>query len=476
MKPPVEEHVSQIRLLEEGKHGIYERYYCLASRLLQPAETLHHFPHPNTPVELALYAQEEGRGEWLRAHGSPRSSRTHPLSYVGLFPSSQIRLPPSVRDRAETLRAPHLQLPPIHARKRSKHQLTIPLNPIHSRMMGMDPDVFLTPVVFGADAGVPGVKDVLDVGCEGAWVLVWRTEGSGAREWSGLRALVIAGPTDLREKVSKHFHQTPFFPRMPNIYFENLHPTPGAPAEKNEAELLPIATSFFRQIIEQLRPHLNTNTGEVPMIERGTPMGFEAIAYARSTILKDFIGGVGAAFQSIPATNAHASANPPTHECPMFVTGPTDCRSSQNYKSPGYLQRLMDGPTIDSFGLTPVDGEHDTPVQSRYAAPQPRNHSTTLARTTLLDMCSPTGSTERQVVPTSHRKQEFRDARKSGWGDLRALGEKSRTRRNIKIGDGSKRLKSKLIAIKNPHSDGVRVIFKDKATAEAKEAKKVASL
>ncbi|KAG0640469.1 hypothetical protein HOY80DRAFT_1068855 [Tuber brumale] len=81
-------------------------------------------------------------------------------------------------------------------------------------------------------------------------------------------------------------------------------------------------------------------------------------------------------------------------------------------------------------------------------------------------MCTPTGSTERQVVPRSHRKPEPGDAGKSGWGDLQALGAKSRTRRNIKIGDGNKRLKSKLIAIKNPHSDG----------KEAKEAKEVASL
>ncbi|KAG0640466.1 hypothetical protein HOY80DRAFT_1135937 [Tuber brumale] len=80
-------------------------------------------------------------------------------------------------------------------------------------------------------------------------------------------------------------------------------------------------------------------------------------------------------------------------------------------------------------------------------------------------MCTPTGSTERQVVPRSHRKPEFGDAGKSGWGDLQALGAKSRTRRNIKIGDGNKRLKSKLIAIKNPHSDGVRATVKDKATA-----------
>ncbi|KAG0644358.1 hypothetical protein HOY80DRAFT_941423, partial [Tuber brumale] len=113
---------------------------------------------------------------------------------------------------------------------------------------------------------------------------------------------------------------------------------PGRVLWKRKRRLLPIVTPFFRQIIDQLWPHLNPNAGVLPMIGRGTPMRFEAIAYA--------------------PTNAQGCANPPiengpgttiaqrtNHECPMF------CRSSQNYKGPGYLQRLIDESSENREGL-----------------------------------------------------------------------------------------------------------------------------
>ncbi|KAG0644350.1 hypothetical protein HOY80DRAFT_997020 [Tuber brumale] len=315
--------------------------------------------------------------------------------YVGrMASSSQIRLPLSVRGWTEsviadfaashpansahsTLGGPHLQLSPIYARKRSKHQLTIPLNQIHSRMLGMDPDLPLTPVVRGC-------KDELSERIGKPPPGPDEKSLTAVRERSGLWAVVVAGPIALGKKVSMLWDDTLFFPRLPDIYFENLHHTPGAQTEKNKAQrgkldnliiatnrLLPIVTPFFRQIIDQLWTHLNPNAGVLPMIERGTPMRFEAIAYARSTMLKDFIENVGEAFQSLPATNAHGSANLPiekgpgatiaprtNHECPMFVTGPTDgtqckdwCRSSQNYTSPGYLQRHMDESSKNHEGL-----------------------------------------------------------------------------------------------------------------------------
>ncbi|KAG0644337.1 hypothetical protein HOY80DRAFT_1074195 [Tuber brumale] len=224
--------------------------------------------------------------------------------------------------------------------------------------------------------------------------------------------------------------------------------------------------------------HLNPNGGGASIIERGTLMGFETIAYTRSIILKHCINDVGEAFQSLSTANAHGPANPdtqngpcatiaprPNHECPMFVTGATDgaqykdsCHSSQNYKSPSYLQRFMDESSEirESLGHSYVASCHGSNICTVT--------NPTLPRTTLHDMCTPTGATECQVVPRSHRKRAFRDATKGGC-DLRPLGAKSRTRRSIKIGDGNKWLKSMLIAIKNAHSDGVRAIVKDEVTA-----------
>ncbi|CUS15093.1 unnamed protein product, partial [Tuber aestivum] len=46
----------------------------------------------------------------------------------------------------------------------------------------------------------------------------------------------------------------------------------------------------------------------------------------------------------------------------------------------------------------------------------------------IFNMCTPTGSIERWIVPKSLGKQGLRVASKSGWADLWALGAKSRAR------------------------------------------------
>ncbi|CUS13830.1 unnamed protein product, partial [Tuber aestivum] len=75
----------------------------------------------------------------------------------------------------------------------------------------------------------------------------------------------------------------------------------------------------------------------------------------------------------------------------------------------------------------------------------------------ILDLCTATGSIERWVVPQSFGKLEYREARKSGRGDLWALGVKAGTNRNIKIGGDRRNTMSKFVTIKDPHRDGVRV-------------------
>jgi ribosomal protein RSM22 (predicted rRNA methylase) len=52
----------------------------------------------------------------------------------------------------------------------------------------------------------------------------------------------------------------------------------------------------------------------------------------------------------------------------------------------------------------------------------------------LIDVCTPSGTLERWVVNRKCGKQAFRDARKAQWGDLWALGTKSRTERRVKLG------------------------------------------
>ena len=77
-------------------------------------------------------------------------------------------------------------------------------------------------------------------------------------------------------------------------------------------------------------------------------------------------------------------------------------------------------------------------------------HSLSLPRTVMpplkrqghviLDLCTPSGTLERWTVPRSFSKQAYRDARKAAWGDLWALGAKTRVSRNVKLGLGKDEL------------------------------------
>jgi ribosomal protein RSM22 (predicted rRNA methylase) len=53
-----------------------------------------------------------------------------------------------------------------------------------------------------------------------------------------------------------------------------------------------------------------------------------------------------------------------------------------------------------------------------------------------LDLCTPAGTIERWTVPRSFSRQAYRDARKARWGDLWALGAKTRVRRSVRLGRG----------------------------------------
>ncbi|KAK5465308.1 37S ribosomal protein S22 [Exophiala xenobiotica] len=52
----------------------------------------------------------------------------------------------------------------------------------------------------------------------------------------------------------------------------------------------------------------------------------------------------------------------------------------------------------------------------------------------IMDVCTPAGRIERWTVPRSFGKQAYHDARKSQWGDLWALGAKTRIPRSLRLG------------------------------------------
>lgn len=76
----------------------------------------------------------------------------------------------------------------------------------------------------------------------------------------------------------------------------------------------------------------------------------------------------------------------------------------------------------------------------------------------IMDLCTPAGEIERWTVPRSFSRQAYKDARKSRWGDLWALGAKTRIRRNLNIGskdgEGKKESMEKRAAAKAAKAQG----------------------
>lgn len=189
-------------------------------------------------------------------------------------------------------------------------------------------------------------------------------------------------------------------------------------------------------------------------------------------------------------------------KCPMYLTpgispGRKDfCHFSQRFVRPQFLQRILGStsrnhedinfsfiavrrgmPVPESTPETTIDTAEDLSTPSTTSnpdalTPQPflqgeiateaalagyestpstssqRPHPLSLPRSILpplkrkghvtLDLCTPSGSIERWTVPKSFSRQAYHDARKARWGDLWALGAKTRVRRTVRLGRGVK--------------------------------------
>ncbi|KAF8249738.1 hypothetical protein K440DRAFT_582117, partial [Wilcoxina mikolae CBS 423.85] len=239
--------------------------------------------------------------------------------------------------------------------------------------------------------------------------------------------------------------------------------------------------------VQNLWSLLNPKGGVLLLIEKGTPRGFEAIAGARQNLLKHNISTPDSQF--IPLTESDDISTPRSpkeiasivapctnhQECPMFISGPKKssrrdyCSFIQRYERPGYMQRVLkakarnhedlqysyvavrrgiDVTKQETPVITPKIEDFDTsvvPPKSPYSMPQLRTYAYTLPRAVfppikrkghvILDLCTSMGKIERWTVPKSYGKIPYRDARKSQWGDLWALGAKTQIPRNLQLGD-----------------------------------------
>lgn len=241
---------------------------------------------------------------------------------------------------------------------------------------------------------------------------------------------------------------------------------------------------------------LDPKGGVLVLIEKGVPRGFELIAGARETLLKHHVASPEEEEGEEPIEAASRNRFGPKEKgmiiapctnhgkCPMYITagrsqGRKDyCHFSQRYIRPHYLQRILgsrdknhedisfsyvalqrgiDQREVNNImqgqaaveaafaGFELTEGIESTKGSQEAIDPEGAGASTlSLPRAILppiksrghviLDLCTPAGKIERWTVPKSFSKQAYRDARKSKWGDLWALGAKTRVQRNIRVG------------------------------------------
>ncbi|KAG5927361.1 hypothetical protein E4U42_002304, partial [Claviceps africana] len=239
----------------------------------------------------------------------------------------------------------------------------------------------------------------------------------------------------------------------------------------------------YRQaILNNLWSLLNKDGGVLIVLEKAHPRGFEAVAHVRDTILKQFLlpqageAPVVEADKFNPAYHrqleqGHIIAPCTNHgTCPMYKQagksiGRKDyCHFSQRFVQPQFYAQMLGkqgnrqgevefsyvafrrGKARGGGGDGDGDGDGMTGREATDQAFRGFEHSEqapdmlTLPRLVLpplkrkghvtLDLCTPEGKVERWTVPKSLSKLAYHDARKSRWGDLWALGAKTRVPRN----------------------------------------------
>ncbi|ESZ92475.1 hypothetical protein SBOR_7138 [Sclerotinia borealis F-4128] len=261
--------------------------------------------------------------------------------------------------------------------------------------------------------------------------------------------------------------------------------------------LFPLKEEYRRKhMVQNLWSMLDPKGGVLILIEKGLPRGFEAIAGARSLLLDSHISSPGdesieKELQSISDTESQFTEKeegmiiaPCTNhtKCPMYpvpglTLGRKDfCHFEQRYIRPPYLQKILGASSRNHEDVRysylavrrGIDGRKEENILQGVAAtdqsfagyeehslpdgpeiPEEGDvpfHPLSLPRSMLpplkrhghvtMDVCTPSGKLERWTVPKSFSRVAYRDARKSKWGDLWALGAKTRVPREPRLGRG----------------------------------------
>jgi ribosomal protein RSM22 (predicted rRNA methylase) len=337
-------------------------------------------------------------------------------------------------------------------------------------------------------AGLAAWEQVLQV----EWDLAHKQAKKRVSGPPGKKTAVI-GSEQLRQRVSRFLHNTTFLPRLPDYLHSGDHPDR---LEGGEASLprkqfdviiashmmLPIKEGFRRKaMLDNLWEMLSPDGGVLIIMEKGHPRGFEAVADVRARLLDEFIVAPTSdpqpeSIESEPRREREPGmiVAPCTNHktCPMYLTpgltpGRKDfCHFSQRFIRPPFLQKILGAthknhedidfsfvavqrgtppgikktalPTQESDATDEAFGGYENSLRAPDPLSLPRNILPPLKRQghVTLDLCTPAGTLERWTVPKSFSKQAYRDARKARWGDLWALGAKTRVARPVRLGKG----------------------------------------
>ncbi|KAF4595383.1 37S ribosomal protein Rsm22 [Ophiocordyceps camponoti-floridani] len=234
-------------------------------------------------------------------------------------------------------------------------------------------------------------------------------------------------------------------------------------------------------VLERLWSMVSPDGGILVIIEKGHPRGFEAMAHARDTVLNEFLKpqsgyelidthneSVGRGNEDDDSRESgHVIAPCPTQgTCPMYRVaglgqGRRDfCHFDQKFIEPPYYKATL-GPLGKNLGrvefsyvairrgVARTEGspsgiqatrdafagyEESNSKPDMQTVPRQILRPLKKTRHVIMDMCTPDGSLERWTVPKSYGRLAYHDARKSRWGDLWALGAKTRVKRHVRAG------------------------------------------
>ncbi|KAJ4266461.1 37S ribosomal protein S22 [Fusarium torreyae] len=306
----------------------------------------------------------------------------------------------------------------------------------------------------------------------------------------GKRTAVI-GSDRLRHRAKTFLDNTTFLPRLPDYEhsgeMKGQHlDAPSKPQPRKSYDVIIASHLFLKEeqdhyrqaILNNLWSLLNKDGGILLVLEKAHPRGFEAMAHVRDTVLKQFLlpqsgepeiepEDFNPAFQRekepghvvAPCTNQGLC---PMYQTPGKSTGRKDfCHFSQRFVRPTFYTRMLGNSSNNQGDVefsyvairrgvakeNSMNGKEATKQAFEgYEKSDIKPSMQTLPRAIMpplkrkghvtLDLCTAEGKLERWTVPKSFSKLAYHDARKSRWGDLWALGAKTRVQRNVRAGKG----------------------------------------